>query len=170
MEAASRTERVVLGARSTGLVLRDPEATAYGLLVLLGAAFAIVGLADLTLLWVPLRLGNVNWEFAAVSRTFASIPMSGLGLGLVAYGLVRHPGAHPRLVQASAVFFGAWTSFLLLLGFIYVTALPSVIRDPPRGGFDALGTTIVKTSIEIVVYSLTFGVIAFILWRAVKKE
>ncbi len=151
-------------------MLPNPDAVAAVSLVLLGAAFAIVGLADLTLLWVPLRLGNVNWEFAAVSRTFASIPMSGLGLGLVAYGLVRHPGAHARLVQASAVFFGAWTSFLLLLGFIYVTALPAVIRDTPREGFDALGTTIVKTSIEIVVYSLTFGVIAFILWRAVKKE
>ena len=170
MEAASRAERVVLGARSTALVLRDPEATGYTLLALLGAAFAVIGLVDLLLLWVPPQFGNPAWEFGTLSQTFDSLPMAGLGLGLLTLGLLRHPRARPRLVRAASVGLALLTLVLVGLGLLYVTAVPAVLKATPVETLDPLGRAVVKNLVEIVVYVAIFAAISTLLWRGVRKE
>jgi hypothetical protein len=48
-----------------------------------GLAFFLIGALDLAMGWVPLRLGNPEWEFGTVSRTFDNLPITALGLTLL---------------------------------------------------------------------------------------
>lgn len=150
-------------------VRRNPDGTSASLLTATGAAFAIVGLVDLALLWFPLRFGSPAWEFGTLSRTFDSLPMTGLGMALVAFGLVRHPEWHPAWVRGAAILFALVTIGMVLLGVVYGLAAVVVVGQTPAEGLDALGRAILKNGVEIVVYSLVFGAIAVMLWRGVEK-
>jgi len=138
--------------------------------MVIGAAFALVGVIDLTLMWTPVRFGNPAWEFATLSRTFSNVPLTGLGLLLVALGLVRHPDWDGLWVRVAAGVFGLVTVLLVVLGVLYLTVLPAVIRETPVEGLDAVGNTVVKNGVEIVVYPIAFALIAVLLWRGVRKE
>ena len=169
MEASSRAWRIVLTEEHGRYVVRNPGATAASFLAVLGAALAAVGLADLALLWLPSSFGNASWEFAAVTRTLAVIPMTGLGLALIAYRLLRHPGVRPAIVRGAGVFFLALAAALIGVGVIYAYAAPVVVAAAEPNELKAMQAAIVKTSIAIIVYALAFGVIARMLWRAVRQ-
>ena len=155
--------------KSATYVRRNPDGTSASLLTATGAAFAIVGLVDLALLWFPLRFGSPAWEFGTLSRTFDSLPMTGLGMAFVAFGLVRHPEWHPVWVRGAAILFALVTIGMVLLGVVYGLAAVVVVGQTPAEGLDALGRAILKNGVEIVVYSLVFGAIAVMLWRGVEK-
>lgn len=148
---------------------RDPDGTSASLLTAIGAAFAIVGLVDLSLLWFPLRFGIPAWEFGTLSRTFDNLPMTGLGLALVGFGVVRHPEWHPAWLRGASILFALVTVGIVVLGVVYGLAAVVVVGQTPVEGLDALGRAIVKNVVEIVVYSVVFGAIAVMLWREVEK-
>jgi hypothetical protein len=149
--------------------LRDSDATSASLLVAIGSAFAVVGLADLALLWTPLRFGNPAWEFATLSQTFTNVPMAGLGLLLMAYGLVRHPHSSALSVRVAAVVFLLVAAILAALGMLYVTVAPEVLRQAAPETADAVGRTIIKNAVEVIAYPLVFAAIGVFLWRGVER-
>ncbi len=161
-------------------VLRDSEprkrdrdavdATSASLFVASGAAFVAVGLVDLALLWTPLRFGTPAWEFATLSQTFNSLPFAGLGLVLTAVGIVRHPRTRSIWVRVTALVFAAVAGVLVVLGFLYVTVAPGIVRQTPSDGLDVVGTTIVKNGAEILLYPIAFAAMSFLLWRGAKKS
>lgn len=151
-------------------VRRDPDATSATLLAAIGIAFTVVGLTDLALLWLPVQLGNAAWEFATVSRTFDNLPLTGLGLVLLAYGVVRHPARDARWVRGAAALFVAAAVLLLAVGLLYALASLAVLREMPAQGFDALGRAIVKNGVQIVVYPTVFAGMAVALWRGISKR
>lgn len=150
------------------LVVRDREAVSVAVIAALGCAFAIVGLVDLALLWWPIRLGNAAWEFGTISQTLDSIPLSGLGFGLLVFGIARHPRTSPGVLRGAAVLFGLATVAMLALGLLYVTSVPMVLKQTPQvvGG---LRVAMTKSVAQILVYSVAFAFIAITLWRGVKR-
>ena len=165
-------EKVVVGPKrekQAKYEIRDAEATAAWLIIVIGAAFAIVGLVDLTLLWTPLRFGDPAWEFTTLSRTFTNVPLTGLGLLFVAIGLVRHPSDRATLVRVAAAVFAALTIVLAVLGVLYVTVSFAVLRQTSIEGLDAVGSTIVKNGAEIVAYTTAFALVSVLLWRGVRR-
>ncbi len=168
---AGDADRVLLRREPKArLVVARPEATAVSLLAVVGAAFLIVGLTDLALLWWPLGFGDSAWEFGTLSHTFDSVPMTGLGLALVTYAIVRHPGTRPGWVRGLAVFYGVAAVGLIALGLIYATAAPVVIRQTPPGASGAIRRAVLKSAVQIVIYSVGCVVIAIMFWRGVRKS
>lgn len=164
---ASEPARVLVsGEERPKKRLRDPEATSANLFVVVGAAFAMIGLVDLGLLWTPVRIGTPGWEFATVSRTFTNVPMTAFGLVLVTYGLIRHPARRPAWTRGAAVVFGVLALVLVAMGLLYALAVPAVINQAGPEAMEALKRAIIKNGIEIVVYPVVFGLVSIMLWRA----
>ena len=49
----------------------------------LGLVLALAGLTDLVLLWVPVRLGVPEWEFATAVSTTSAMPLVSIGLAAI---------------------------------------------------------------------------------------
>jgi multisubunit Na+/H+ antiporter MnhC subunit len=156
--------------QGTALVVRNREFTSLAILVTLGAAFLLVGLADLALLWWPIEFGNPAWEFGTISQTFDSLPMSGLGFGLIVFGLTRYSNTPAVVMRGLAGFTTVVTVVLLGLGAIWATSVPPVARRTPEPALDGLGMAIVKNVAEIVIYTAAFAVMTVLLWRGVKRS
>jgi len=152
------------------LAFRDREATSALLLLMLGAAFLVIGLADLALLWMPLAIGNPVWEFGTVSGTFDNMPISALGITLLTFGLLRHPGTSAVWLRLASLVFGAATLILVTLGLIYALATPAVLNQAAPETLVALRGTIVKNVVEVVAYVLAFGLMTIVTWRGAARE
>jgi hypothetical protein len=145
------------------------DATSAALFMVMGGAFTLVGLVDLALLWTPLQFGTPGWEFATLSQTFTSLPFTGLGLVLLAVGLVSHPNTRGLWIRAASVAFAILALALVVMGFLYVTVAPEILRQTPFEGLDAVGTAVIKNGFEMVVYPIACAAISFFLWRGVRR-
>lgn len=161
---APRTQPVVLTKRGPPQRDRDARGRGYTLLTLFGAAFALVGLADLLLLWLPVRFESLAWEFATVGRTLDALPMAALGLMLIGYAaLGRQPS--PRRLGAVAVLFGFMATLLVVLAILYLTSAPAVLAGTPAEAADSVRRAAIRHGIQAVVYPLVFAAGAVIAWR-----
>lgn len=161
---------VVVGRKRGYWRVNDPGTTGIRVLTVLGAAFAIVGLVDLVLLWIPPRFDNAAWEFGTLSRTFDSFPMTGLGLGLVSYGVVVQSQRRGGRVRALAIVFFTVALLLIALGILYATAVPAVLQQTPDAALVGVNRAVIKNVVEIVIYPLTLAGIAIKLWRQVERS
>ncbi|MGQ0641205.1 MAG: hypothetical protein ACT4P6_10615 [Gemmatimonadaceae bacterium] len=121
-----------------------------------GVVFIVIGLTDLVLAWVPPRFGNPDWEFATVTAMFNNLPVPSMGIGLALAGAiaVESPGAK-RLVAVMAGLLAAWS---LVAAVFFGLTLPlawSAMSEPAAR--QTLITSIVKTVVQFVVYTLFFG-------------
>ncbi len=98
-------DRIVLRHERGTLRVRGSAAVGATVVTLLGTAFTVVGLVDLGLLWNPTDFGSSSWEFATLSQTFDSLPMTTLGLGLLAFGFLLQPRSRPIQVRVVAAIF-----------------------------------------------------------------
>lgn len=162
-------DRIVLRRERGALRVRGSESVAATLVSLLGTAFTVVGLVDLGLLWNPSDFGSSSWEFATLSQTFGGLPMTTLGLGLLAFGFLIQPRSRPIQIRIMAIIFGFVAVGLLAMGVLYFTVAPEVMRQAPPEAVSALNRAIVKNVAEIIIYPVTFVSAAIVLWRSVRK-
>lgn len=148
------------GGRSTGLFL----------LGALGASFWIVGLVDLGLLWYPLNFEQTAWEFATLSRTLDSVPMSGLGLGLLTFAVVSHPEPGSGWVRSLSVLFVLAAVAFVAMGLLYATAVPEVLQGTAPQNIASVHKAVVKNALEAVVYTVVFGWVGVRLWRSTTAD
>ena len=88
------------------------------------ALLALVALIDLALLWVPLRLGNPEWEFGTFTQTIDSLPLvSMMTLGLVGVGLFRASYGWPRFLT---VWCWAVVVAVLVIVVLYLLNVPLI--------------------------------------------
>lgn len=80
----------------------DPDRARY-ILMVSGAALALIGWMDAVLLWYPLGFGDPEWEFATTSGFVDAIPLGTLGILALAAGAVAQ-GARKILVALSVIF------------------------------------------------------------------
>jgi hypothetical protein len=156
--------------QSPTLQYRDPSVTEGNLFLALGTALAVVGAFDLALLWIPMQVGSAGWEFAAVSRTFTNVPMTMVGLVMMAFGLVRR-GTRPTMIRRVAVVFAVLSFVLVAMGLLFALAAPAVLSQASEGAAaSALKRAIFKNGVEIVVYPAVLLVVAAILWQSVWED
>lgn len=125
-----------------------------------GLALLVMGGVDILLAWIPLRIGDPEWEFGTISATLNNMPVPVMGLALV----LAHAAAwNSRVAQGLALIWSVLV-LLVLLGaaVLYALDVPLALRavqDPlPRR---ALRSGMVKAGVAFVVYA------AFHLWAAV---
>jgi hypothetical protein len=139
---------------------RLPPAPDYGwyLLGWLGLVFVIIGCTDLAMAWYPVLIGNPQWEFGTVSRTYDNLPLTSLGLGLLlGAGVARGVKWWTRI---AAVLFLVLA--LLVIGglVLYATNIPLALRsvsDPLA--LSGLKRAIVKALVQGIMYGLVFSVL-----------
>ena len=134
------------------------------LLSLAGAALALAGFFDLVLAWVPLGIGNPEWEFGTVTGMLNGLPLPTVGLVLVLIS-ARERG---RIVLARIIgsVFAILAVATILAGVLYALDVPLALRavqDPlAKSG---LIKAIIKAMGLVVVYSVVFFWIAVGTWR-----
>ena len=165
------SKKVVMGAGDrVGLRVRDGERVAHRMLGWLGAAFLLVGLVDLALLWYPLDFGNAAWEFATLGRTLDSVPMAGLGLGLVTFAVLKSSGRRGRTVRVLGAVFLITAVVFVLMGALLATAVPEVVRQTGPESMLGLNRAVVRHAAEAVCYTAVFGWVGFRIWRSVERD
>ncbi len=135
------------------------------MLKLLGSAFLVLGAAELFFLWIPLQVGNAAWEFAAVSRTLDAFPMVALGLGLLAYAVLTDPDSDKAGALRTCWVFAIVALLVLALAAVYATAAPAVLRATPPEALDGLRRTLLKSSLQLLVYAFVFSAVTLTIWK-----
>jgi len=136
--------------RRARAVVAQPAAL-WGWLGWLGLVLALAGLTDLVLLWVPVRMGVPEWEFATVASTASALPLVTIGLaGLLGSAAFR--GSRWLLwVVGLVLAVGAVVLAALLL--LFLTNVPMAIQATA----DAARVGILKAIAKTVVLALLFG-------------
>jgi len=130
-----------------------------------GVIFFTLGLVNLGTLWLPLKLGDAEWEFGVTSQFFDTFPLLGLGLSfLLAHGLAI---GRAWQVRAVATFCIAVAVFMWLALTLYVTVLPGALRavgDP--FALTPIKKAAAKTGVQSLLYPFALLWLAGAGWRA----
>ena len=118
--------------------------------IAVGLGLALVGILDLTLLWVPSRFGDPEWEFVALTNTFDSLPLPIFGLSLLAAGLVVR--ARRSGLFALGIFFILLVLVVLAATALFALGAPVSWRGTPPQLRPVMTMLLGKTAILALVY------------------
>lgn len=164
------TSHVVIGPSRSAKRIKDPEGAAWIVLMMAGATFLLLGLAETVLLWIPVQMGNPAWEFATLSRMLDAGPMFVLGFALLAYAQISRHVAQKKHVRPLAVSSAAVAVVLLALAGLYMTVAPVVLSSTPPEAMYGVRRAIVKSSLQLAVYCAFFGSLSVALWNRIMRS
>jgi hypothetical protein len=130
-----------------------------------GLVFLLLGLVDLGISWLPLQLGDSEWELGTTSHFFDTFPLLGLGISfLLATTIASGRRWQARTLATFCIFLAVfmWMAFLL-----YATVLPLAFKH--LGNPDVLTPMKkagVKTAVQALVYPFALLWLAGAGWRA----
>jgi len=135
------------------------------LLGVAGLAFFLAGLADISLAWIPLHVGNAEWEFGVVSRSLDSLPLPLLGISLVlAAGVAR---GKKFWSWAAVAVLALLALFVVIAAVLYVLDVPLALRSVQQPQVLAgLKKSIFRTGLQAVLYAVATGVLV---WMGVNR-
>ena len=146
---------------SPSVALAPAPDVAWQMLGWTGLAFCFVGGLDVALTWLPLSLGNPEWEFGTITASLNGLPLAVMGLALVMVSAVSR--GRRWLVRTTAMVFLALGVMILAAGVLYATdvpiALQAITTPVARVG---LGKAMIKTASQVIGYPALF------VWIAVK--
>lgn len=121
----------------------------------MGLCFVLIGMLDLALAWYPLKIGNPQWEFGTVSRSYDSLAITALGLTLLlGAGVARGVRWWTRAAAIVFLLFAVW----VLAGYVlYALNIPLALRsvtDPVA--LSGLKRAMAKTTGQAIVYCVVF--------------
>jgi hypothetical protein len=133
---------------------------AWRLAAWVGAALAVVGLADILLVLYPWSLGQPAWEFGVMDAAVSTLPLLLVGWTMmVAAAMVRR---RSRLLTALGVF--AVVAGLAVAGgfLLYLLSAPFALRMAPAEVLTGIHKSIARVTIMSLVFgsSLVFGGVA----------
>lgn len=135
-----------------------------------GAVFTIVGWAEVALIWIPLHLGDADWEFQVIARTYALLPLGTVGLTLLSAAIIAR-GGHPAPIKVLALVFVLLMLLSVACSAEYLLRLPDQwqkLADPNRP--EGSKRAIVKTLCYLVSFTVAYGAAASVLWRTAKES
>ena len=147
---------------------RVPDARgAWSIAAALGAALALIGWTDVLLVWLPFRPTGPEWEFGAISATFAGMPLGTLGLGILAAAAAAR--GWRRTLRALAVLCWLLTATVAVLAVIY--ALDAVVawRGAPAHVGPALTIAVLKSAAFAMTYMALYPLLGVLAWRSSRR-
>jgi hypothetical protein len=137
------------------------------LLLVLGWLFTIVGLLNTLLLWVPLRFGSAEYEFASVAASLDGLPVTMMGLTIAL--AASRAGAHARSALAATILLWVVAALVVAAGVLYwlnvPLALGAVTEPMVRLG---IKKSMLKVTTQAVLYPAAMVYLALIGSRSTK--
>ena len=126
------------------------------LLGVLGAVFALLGLADILLAVYPPSMGNPDWVFGTVSSILSALAIPTLGGYLLLSSLLARGKATAARVISSLALVGA--ALPVILALLFLKVIPLALRSAGANDALALGVkkAIAKGGILLVAYFALF--------------
>lgn len=138
------------------------------LFLVAGAAFMVIGWTDISLLWYPLQLRSIDWEFATVTASINAMPLPTLGLVLLAAaGIARRSKG---LMRIAAVFAVLAAVLVVAMAGLYVLALLAGRPAMDPGMKVLFARAAMKTSVLTAVYVLLHGWLGWTLFRSAQRR
>jgi hypothetical protein len=128
--------------------------SAWRLAAWVGAALAVVGLADILLVLYPWSLGQPAWEFGVMDAAVSSLPLLLVGWTMmVAAAMVRRRTMFLGVLGAVAVV----TGLMVAGGFlVYLLSVPFALRMAPAEVLTGIHKSIARVTIMSLVFGSTF--------------
>lgn len=124
---------------------------AFLILTAVGCALLVMGATDLLLAVIPLRVGNVEWEFGTISAVVNGMPVPAMGAALVAAGAMARDSITG--VAAIMVWSVVLSALLLGCGVLFVLDIPVALRAVTEAtAREPLKSAILKTIVGLVTY------------------
>ena len=145
-------------------VLPPETAATWQVVEVLGLLFLVVGGWSLFSPLFPLNIGVSEWEFGTASSFFDTVPIFGLGLGLLlAAGLAFGWRSQVRVVALACVLLAL---VLWLAAGLYATVVPQVFNAAPSpNALTAIKKGVIKAACEILIYPVAFVWLGIWAWR-----
>lgn len=133
----------------------DPM-TGWSLLWWMGWTFLVIGLLNVILIWIPLQLGNAEYEFGSAANALDSMPLPVMGLVFV-FASSRARGRETGAVVAQVVAM-LLALLVLTMGTLYWLNVPVALKavQEPMIRF-GLKKSILKVSTQTVLYPLALA-------------
>lgn len=162
-DTPAREASVLRSSRSAHFAWRS--ATWFGLLLLL------VGVADMALVWYPLRPGNPSWEFGAVDLSFSTLPVFTIGFAALLAATI----ALGRLRMAMLLGVVSILVALICMGgyLLFLSDVPIALRNSPPEILVGVKKAIFRNTIFGGLFSFAYlaaGIATLRHTRAAKRE
>lgn len=120
-----------------------------------GLMLAVASISDWTLAWVPVHLGNPEWEFGTVASSIAGLPLMAMGFAaLLSSALAR--GIRWQVITMGWVLV-AWSVLLLAALGIFLLDVPLALRTTQGAARIGIIKATAKTAILGLVFITTYG-------------
>jgi len=126
-----------------------------------GWVFLLAGLVDIGLAWVPLHLGNPEWEFGTITQSLQALPLPFMGCALImAAGIARGRIWWARVGVIILALLALW---VLISGVLYALNVPLALRSvkQPEIAF-GLKKAIFRTALQVGLYVVTASSMAWL--------
>ncbi len=132
----------------------------------LGLAFLLVGGVDIALTWLPTHFGAREWEFGTATNVLNSFPVPLMGLGAMLWSTQER---RRRWMAALGLAAALLLLLSILLGLVlWGTGIPLAIHSAPAQAAPGLKKALIKTSIQVVVYSVLLVYMIRRAWQAMR--
>jgi hypothetical protein len=144
--------------------LTEREAALSGLAIAVGFGLALIGIADVGLLWASPQFGSAEWEFGTISGTLEALTLPTVGFALLAAGLLaRRTRAAAYMVAGLCLLI---TLFAIACAGLFVLSVPVAWKGTPPALKPAIKITLVKNTLLAMTYIPLF---AFLTWTAFRN-
>lgn len=116
-----------------------------------GWVFLVAGLVDIALAWIPFNLGNAEWEFGTITRSFDALPLPFLGSALImGAGVARGRLWWGRIGVVVLALLALW---VLASAVLYALNVPLALRSVKQPlVLIGLKKAIFRTGLQSVLY------------------
>ncbi len=131
----------------------------------IGLVFMVLGLLDAAISWLPLQLGDSEWELGTTSHFFDTFPLLGLGISfLLATSIAQGRRWQARTLATFCVLLAV---FMWLAMALYATVLPLAFKYVANpAALTPLKKAGAKTAVQALIYPFALLWLAGAGWRA----
>jgi hypothetical protein len=131
----------------------------------IGLVFLLLGLLDGALSWLPLQLGDPEWELGTTSHFFDTFPLLGLGISFLLATSIARGLRWPA--RALAMFCVLLAVFMWLALALYATVLPVAFKFVANPyALTPMKKAGAKTAVQALIYPFALLWLAGTAWKA----
>lgn len=160
-------EPVVVAQSHDHSVVDDVDnASGWKYLFLIGVGITIVGLIDVSLLFIPARFASLDWEFGTIAGLFDGMPLMTLGVGLMGAASVANGWIGTRrLVVVMALVIAV---VIALLATIFALDVPAALKAVEPAMRPAIKRASLKTGLMALTYFVLYLALGVWTWRRLR--